>query len=276
MPSLDIQVVSVAGVGASEIVRGLKVRCQVGCRDAGMKVSYPILVGELNPLGLQPPLTSSPFFTNRELSESSGPEDVTLVFPMSRETLAAIERLRVDDVPMTLQLRGHGSTTRQSQPPRTESIGGSVDLKRSQREWRDLLKAMGYGESWIIELARPCLEGFDEVQSHLEKASEAIQGHDYEGAVHNCRVAWDATSNLLDAIEAKIAAEIDRGSKGETGEPLKSERIKNLRAAVKKLCQIGAHKEAYVVGYEDALLCFRQTLSLMAYLSKIVAGLSLA
>jgi len=135
----------------------------------------------------------------------------------------------------------------------------------------EILRALAYSDRWIVELERPKIVGFEGVSQHVLKAFEAIQLRDYEGAVHNCRVAWDAASPLLDTVEKEMAIEIDRNSPGETGYPRKSQRINTLRRDLLSWAQIGAHKEFYAVTGEDALLCYRLTLSMFSYLTKVAS-----
>jgi hypothetical protein len=151
---------------------------------------------------------------------------------------------------------------------RWDRLHGSIDSTRSQKQWLELLRGLEYSERWIFEVDRPHIVGFESVAQHVQKAFDSIQARDYEGAVHNCRVAWDAVAPLLDGFEKDLTIEIDRNSPGEQGFPRKSQRIGNLRKDVLSWSQIGAHKESYIVTAEDALLCCRLTLSMFAYLTR--------
>jgi len=128
---------------------------------------------------------------------------------------------------------------------------------------------MGFKEAWIIEMARPKIEGFDVVKEHLQKASEAIDWRDFEKAISDCRVAWESLNPLINSSWEKLANEIDLGSQGEPGYPTKSERIKKLRENVLQWSQIGVHREAYRVSPEDAFLCYRTTVELVSFLSSL-------
>lgn len=84
-------------------------------------------------------------------------------------------------------------------------------------------------------------------------------------------MAWDAAVPLLDSLEKELATEIDRNSPSEQGFPKKSQRIGTFRKDVLSWSQIGAHKESYTVTAEDALLCYRLTLSMFSYLTRIAS-----
>jgi hypothetical protein len=75
---------------------------------------------------------------------------------------------------------------------------------------------------------------------------------------------------LLEGRWPHISTEIDRGSTPEKGEPLKSERIKQMRHWALKRAHTGAHGESYNASIEDAELAYRMTAALAAYLSRKV------
>jgi hypothetical protein len=229
-----------------------------------------LAVGELSLFG-KLALTSAPVV--KEKIGVQNQETFRLHFPFPPFVIQAIEAIRVDDVPMALAVRGQYQASARNQPLRWIGLNVHYDMKQSQKEWLDVLRKLGYTKRWVIEISRPNIEGMDVVKEHLTKADEAIQRRDYEGAVHDCRVAWDAALPLLKSLEKDIAAEIDRNSVGEEGYPSKSERIRSLRGAIHQYSQIGAHKEAYVVTPEDAILCYRLTLSAAAYLGGIISRL---
>jgi hypothetical protein len=130
---------------------------------------------------------------------------------------------------------------------------------------------MGYASGWILEVERPLVEGWDRVVAFLDKAAERIASRDAEGAIAQCRAAWECLHPLIEAEATEIAAEVDRGSTPEESEPRKSERIIALRRACLKWAHTGAHPENYAASMDDALLAYRQTASLVSYLSRKAA-----
>ncbi len=88
-------------------------------------------------------------------------------------------------------------------------------------------------------------------------------------------------------FESELKKAINSGSKGESGEPNKDERVEkimeinkkllgdliDLRRAIDKLTQIGPHREFYVSTKDDATLAFRLSVSLLAYYSRLLANL---
>ncbi len=180
-----------------------------------------------------------------------------------------IEQKRIDDLPLSLTIEGLVSYNPENNITILDNFRISREYKQSQKEWIGILEKMGYKETWIIEMPRPKIEGFDIVKEHLQKASEAIDRRDYEKAISDCRVAWESLNPLIDSLWENLAEEIDCGSPGETKYPRKSERIKKLRDAVLLWSQIGVHREAYRVIPEDAFLCYRTTIALASFLSSL-------
>ncbi|MEA2074254.1 MAG: hypothetical protein U9O85_00725 [Euryarchaeota archaeon] len=181
-----------------------------------------------------------------------------------------IEATRVDDLPLT---PGVDVLCSYAKPEnRTLFVQSNLyyDLKYSQKEWAEILKEMGYSESWIFEIARPTLEGMDRVAEHLQKASDNLAARDYENCMANTRIAWDAFQPLLDSKWDEIKALIDEGSEGEPNHDPKSKRIKGIRDKIHYLANVGIHREAYKIQPDDAILCYYLTVSMVSYLSKLL------
>lgn len=182
--------------------------------------------------------------------------------------LDAIERERVHDVQISVsvELRHHSND---GAPDRMfQSSQGYMQINVSQKQWLDALAAMGYSGGWVIEVERPETEGWDQVVHFLEKAAERITARDPEGAVAQCRAAWNRLDPLIDAMWGEVATEVDRGSAHEEGFPPKSERVKKMRDTVRSWSNTGAHPESYAASMDDALLAYRQTASLVSFLSR--------
>ncbi len=195
--------------------------------------------------------------------------DEKIAFP--KYILQLIEQKRTDDLPLELSIEGLVSYNSSSNVPIFDNFRANYNFKQSQKEWTGILEKMGFKETWIIEMARPKIEGFDIVKEHLQKASEAIDRRDYEKAISDCRVAWESLNPLISSSWEKLGNEIDLGSQGEESYPKKSDRIKKLREAVLLWSQIGVHREAYRVFPEDAFLCYRMTIALASFLSSLSA-----
>ncbi len=194
---------------------------------------------------------------------------ITEEISFPKHLIQSIEQKRIDDLPISLTIEGLVSYNPGNNTPILDRFRISREYKQSQKEWTAILEKMGFKETWIIEMARPKIEGFDIVKEHLQKASEAIDRRDYEKAISDCRVAWDSLNPLIISSWEKLANEIDLGSQNEENYPKKSDRIKKLREAVLLWSQIGVHREAYRVFPEDAFLCYRMTIALASFLSSL-------
>lgn len=221
---------------------------------------------ELN-LNVQSVAVSRPTIQNEDFSRQVR---ITEEISFPKYLLQLIEYKRIDDLPLALNIDGLVSYYRGgNQVPIFDKFRIYHNFKQSQKEWIGILEKLGFKESWVIEMARPKIEGFDVVKEHLQKASEAIDRRDFEKAISDCRVAWESLNPLISSTWEKLASEIDLGSPGEPDYPKKSERIKKLRENVLQWSQIGVHREAYRVSPEDAFLCYRTTVALVSFLSSL-------
>jgi len=150
----------------------------------------------------------------------------------------------------------------------------SFNWKLSQDEWLKLLSSLGYSEKWIIELDRPKLEGFHEILEYINKAEEALYNKsDPANVLKELREAKDAFKPFFDKYKDKIFSKIDEGSIGEEGYKKKSERVYEIYESVSNFLNIGAHRNKYKVTYDDALLGYREFISILSYLSKIISDI---
>lgn len=188
---------------------------------------------------------------------------------LDRLTLQGIEKNRNHDV--TGSLTFHLGFLRNGSP-HFQWNQGSVNLRLSAAEWTKLLDQMGYRTSWILEMDRPDIEGWDTVKGHLEKAGACVAAMDADGTMNHCRAAWKASDPLLKAMGTAIAALIDVGSKGEPNQPAKSARFEAIQGAIEKMAHTGPHSEFYATTMDDALLVYRLTVSTFAYLARKAAS----
>lgn len=196
-----------------------------------------------------------------------------LVLP--RDLLRDIENARKDDVPVSISLQALCLMSIQPPPgthpqpfPQVQYANHAMDI--SENKWLGLLEKLGYSSSWVIEIPKPMLEGWDQTASFLAKAEERISSHDPEGAIAQCRAAWKSIEPLLKENWPSLAVEINRGSKKEENQPEKSERIDAVWKDLLKFSNTGSHPESYNATMSDAVLAYQMTSSLMAYLSRKV------
>lgn len=188
-------------------------------------------------------------------------------FSLPRNTIEAIEGKRVDDLSLNLDIKLLYSYQVENRN-NIETTNLGYNLKYSQKEWSTLLHKIGYFESWVMEIARPRIEGLDVVVQHLQKASDSLDSKDYENCMANSRIAWDALKPLLNSKWEHIQKLIDEGSPGESNHDPKSKRVKEIGDKIHYLSNVGIHRENYRVFPEDAILCYHLTVSMMAYLSR--------
>jgi len=209
--------------------------------------------------------------------------DLVFKFNVSTAILNYIESLRTDDVTLSFILYSeylpvyfHSSTL-------IEAIDGPFQLSDrefsapltyefSEKKWIQFLEDLGYGAKWIVEIDRPDLEGFDRVKQFLNNAKEELYvKSNPAAAIDDLSRARDSFREYFDQNRKKIYELIDEGSKGEENYPPKSVRIGEMYDAISKWLDIGPHGDKYVVTYQDALLGYRQFITMLSYLSSILA-----
>ena len=188
------------------------------------------------------------------------------VAELDREAFRRIEASRVHDVSLVFTLMVKGLTGSPEVQPFILNGQGTAEL--SEAKWLKITDALQYKSSWIVEVERPSIEGWDTVKSHLEKATHDLATRDADGVMNHCRATWKAVEPLIETQSSTIATLIDQGSKGEPNEPSKSKRVEAIQKAVTKFAHIGPHSEHYVTTMEDATLVYQLTVSTLAYLSR--------
>jgi hypothetical protein len=194
-----------------------------------------------------------------------------------------IESLRTDDVTLSFILYSeylpvyfHSSTLIKAidNPFQLSDREFSAPLtyEFSEKKWIQFLEDLGYGAKWIVEIDRPDLEGFDRVKQFLDNAKEELYvKSNPAAAIDNLRKARDSFKEYFNQNRQKIYKLIDEGSVGEENYPPKSERIGAMYDAISKWLNIGPHEDKYIVTYQDALLGYRQFITMLSYLSSILA-----
>jgi len=217
---------------------------------------------------------SPPYFPSEEFGKGRGQTELEVYLPMPRHVLIGIESRRKDDIQFSLHLGGIVSYVGSDKVTHFEKLTCYHEWYCSQKQWSDILRKLGYRDYWIAEIDRPQIEGWEVVKEHLEKAAAALESKDFEKTMSECRVAWNSLDPLMNSLIDELKAKIDEGSAGEEGHPSKSSRILSLRESVRNWSHIGIHRESYKVLPEDAILCYRETVSLVAYISRIASQIT--
>lgn len=194
--------------------------------------------------------------------------EVFWVVRPSREEIQAINAARSGDVRVDLSVEFRYLTKEQMPFGPYESVDTPCQVKVSERDWLGILDQLGYYGGWVVEVPRPTIDGMEEVVRFLDSAWNKLQAHDPPGTVADLRKAWDRADPILDAFASDRDHSIDGLSRGEADQPPKSRRIGDIRKAIDKFTQIGPHSDVYEVTSDDALLAYRLTASMVAYLSK--------
>ncbi|MFP3131265.1 MAG: hypothetical protein RXR51_06795, partial [Nitrososphaeria archaeon] len=87
------------------------------------------------------------------------------------------------------------------------------------------------------------------------------------------RAANTSFKPYFDKYKDKIFSKIDEGSIGEEGYKKKSERVHEIYESVSNFLNIGPHHDKYKVTYDDALFGYREFISILSYLSKIISDI---
>ncbi|MEM0136241.1 MAG: hypothetical protein QXU18_13625 [Thermoplasmatales archaeon] len=200
--------------------------------------------------------------------------DLSFILRIPLEDLKEIESKRTDDLKLDLFLRGtvlphrRGSGLHMGQ---SQMFTIPIQWEFSQKEWVKFLSDIGYGEKWIVEVDRPLLEGFYEVIEHLEKAKEALYNKARpEDVLRDLRAARDSFKIFYAEKKDKIEEIIDRGSQGEPSQEPKSKRIDSIYEKISNFLNIGPHNDKYRVTYSDALLAYREFVSILSYISEVM------
>ena len=190
------------------------------------------------------------------------------------EALSLIESKRVDDVQFMIRFVYSYMEVYFEGGEKVVDGGDGLFIfpyEFSERKWLSFISSAGYNEIWLIEVSKPKIEVFHEVTEHIQKAYEALYNKkEPEDVIRDLRTARDSFRTYYDAKKAKIFEIIDRGSSGEPGKDKKSERINNIFEEIGNLLNIGPHNDKYKVSYADALLAYREFISVIAYLSSIL------
>ena len=219
------------------------------------------------------PITSGNFSNYSSFMQASNNGPATNVH-IPAEAISFIESRRVDDVQFTIRFVYSYKEVyfdgKEIVIDEEDSLF-NFSYEFSEKKWLNFISNVGYDEMWLIELSKPKIEGFHEVTEHIQKAYEALYNKkEPEDVIRDLRAARDSFKTFYEAKKEKILEIIDRGSSGEPGKDKKSERIDKIFVDIGNLLNIGPHNDKYKVSYADALLAYREFISVIAYLSSIL------
>jgi hypothetical protein len=192
---------------------------------------------------------------------------INLIVDVHRYLVDVIESKRMDDLSGTLTI--DFTFLRQGSNP--ERASNSAEFTISEKEWTTLLGQAGYRTGWTAYIERGVMEGWTEVAGHVSEAHDRLLARDPTGVLVACRAAFRAADKVVSGDWADIAAQIDRGSKPESGYDPKSIRVKSLKEWGLKMADTGGHSESYNATSEDAEFVYGLTVDLLAYLSRKAA-----
>jgi hypothetical protein len=200
--------------------------------------------------------------------------NISYTLRISLEDLNEIESKRSGDITLNLVLEGKIAPhlVGYTNPISSERFKLDIPWIFSEKQWIKFLEDLGYGAKWIVEIDRPDLEGFDRVKQFLDNAKEELYvKFNPAAAIDDLRRARDSFKEYFDQNREKIYKLIDEGSVGEENYSPKSKRIGEMYDAISKWLNIGPHGDKYLVTYQDALLGYRQFITMLSYLSSILA-----
>jgi hypothetical protein len=186
----------------------------------------------------------------------------------------AVESIRSGDVVVSLAVEYRFRTDEKPPFGPYISVYANCQDKVTERDWLNLLEQVGYRGGWVVEVPRPSIDGLERAVGFLESALRKIETRDPAGAVSDLWKAWDVADPILDTGATERDRAIDGLSRGDPGRPSKSQWISEIRNGIDNLCQIGPHSDVYEVTAEGALLAYRLTISMIAYLSRKSQGIA--
>jgi hypothetical protein len=222
--------------------------------------------------------------TNRKFIYGLPINFTNLVFNFNVDTaiLNYIESLRKDDITLNFIFYSEYLPVSLFSDSRIKPIDAPFELYErefivslsydfSEKKWIKFLDDLGYGGKWIIEIDRPPLEGFDKMSTFLERAKDELYSKSNPaGVIDELRRARDSFKVYFDEYKEEIYNFIDHGCVSEQGQLTKSQRIENMYETISKWLNIGPHGDKYNVTYQDALLAYRQFITMLSYLSLIL------
>jgi hypothetical protein len=195
--------------------------------------------------------------------------------------LAAIETIRTGDLEGVATIWFHFVYT-------SQGAGGvwnlldqrnafPIQLNYSRDEWCKLLEDVGYSGAWVVEVPRPRVVGWEEIEAKLQEAERELRNHQPQRAALACRGAWELAKPILGAKWERVRDIINRGSKAPGEYTLKADRVVSIYNDVdliwndvRYLADIAAHSAKHSICDDDALLIYRMSHVLLAYLSQSI------
>ena len=198
--------------------------------------------------------------------------------PISRAALQFIESRRKDDVTLFWSLGGICLESDRVSVGKASQFNISYPMPLSQAKWTNLLSELGFSETWIVEISKPKIsdsKAMNEAKRFLSEADAELLTGSPDDVVSKCRKALDALKSAYSEEQwKKVNEQIDFESPGQPGKLPKSDKFGKLLEGVREWSHIGPHADKYRVTFDDARLCFQQTLSLVAYVSQVAKKMS--
>jgi hypothetical protein len=283
MPNSRIEPSSVTKTTHKGIVPQLEVKFRVefDAFSKGTTFATPYWVPDVTLAGVPVPVGSvsdaSPNFFNSDPPRAQGEFSFRLL--LYPHILALVTAARTGDVAGTINARFHyvilsqGAESRWN--PQDMYNGWPIPLNFSRDEWNKLLEDLGYEGAWTVEIVRPGVVGWEEVETKLREAEKEVRDHQPQKAAVSCRDAWELAKPILQDRWEPVKDIINRGSKSPGSYTTKADRVASifndvdlLFNDIRYLADVGAHGGIHKVTDEDALLIYRLSHSMLAYLSR--------
>lgn len=283
MPNSRIEPSSVAKTPVKGIVPQLEVKFRVefDAFQKGTTFATPYWVPDVVIAGVPVPVgnisDANPNFFDGDPPRAQGEFSFRiLLYP---HILTLINAARTGDVAGTVNARFHYILLSQGKEsrwnPQDSYNGWPIPLNFSRDEWNRLLEDLGYDGAWTVEIVRPTLLGWEEVENKLREADKEVRDHQPQKAAVSCRDAWELAKPILASRWEPVKDIINRGSKAPGQYTAKADRVVSvfndadlLFNDIRYLTDVGAHGGVHKVTDEDALLIYRLSHSMLAYLSR--------
>ncbi|MGH9919668.1 MAG: hypothetical protein ACRD6W_12495 [Nitrososphaerales archaeon] len=283
MPNSRVEPTSVTKTPVKGIVPQLEVKFRVefDAFSKGTTFATPYWVPDVTLAGVPVPVGSvsdaNTNFFNSDPPRAQGEFSFRLL--LYPHILALVSAARTGDVAGTINARFHyvilsqGAESRWN--PQDMHNGWPIPLNFSRDEWNKLLDDLGYEGAWTVEIVRPAVVGWDDVESKLREAEKDVRDHQPQKAAVSCRDAWELAKPMLQDRWESVKDIINRGSKSPGSYTTKADRVASifndvdlLFNDIRYLADVGAHGGIHKVTDEDALLIYRLSHSILAYLSR--------
>ena len=248
----------------------VKFRVEFDAFPKGTTFAIPCWVPDVTLAGVPIPVgnvsDAYPMFFDVDPPRAQG--DFSFCLLLYPHILTLVNAARSGDVTGSIDVRFHYVILSQGPEgnwnPHDSHNGRPVPLNFSRDEWNKLLEDLGFEGAWTVEIARPALMGWDEVEAKLRQAEKEVRDCQPQKAVLSCREAWGLVKPQLAERWEQVRDIINRGSKSPGDYTPKANRVVTifndvdlLFNDIHYLADMGAHGEVHRITDEDALLVYR-------------------